>query len=50
MSDQWLPVETAKVTLASEILELTERLAAHAHAVWARQRIADGWAVRTSAG
>jgi hypothetical protein len=34
---------TAGVLLSPDILELTEQLARHAHAVWARQRLADGW-------
>ena len=37
------PVDTSSIDLAPGILELTEKLAEHAHEVWARQRIADGW-------
>ena len=37
------PIDTARVTLTEEVLELTERLAEHAHDVWARQRLAEGW-------
>jgi hypothetical protein len=37
------PVDTSGIELPSELLELTERLAEHAHDVWARQRLADGW-------
>ncbi len=37
------PINTSHVELTAEILQLTERLAEHAHEVWARQRIADGW-------
>jgi hypothetical protein len=39
------PIDTSRVALTPEILELTERLAEHAHDVWARQRLADGWAL-----
>lgn len=37
------PIDTSGVTLSPEILELTERLAEHAHEIWARQRLQDGW-------
>ena len=37
------PIETLKIKLPLEILELTERLAENAHDIWARQRLADGW-------
>jgi hypothetical protein len=37
------PIDTSKVQLNDEILELTERLAENAHEVWAQRRIADGW-------
>jgi hypothetical protein len=37
------PIDTSDVKLSLEILELTERLAEHAHEVWARQRLLDGW-------
>jgi hypothetical protein len=37
------PLDTARVTLAPHLLELTESLARNAHDVWARQRLADGW-------
>ncbi|HKI31969.1 MAG TPA: RyR domain-containing protein [Gemmataceae bacterium] len=37
------PIDTGNVTLPPEILELTERLAEHAHDVWARERLAQGW-------
>jgi ryanodine receptor 2 len=43
MSYQPQPIDTAAVTLPGELLQLTERLAEHAHDVWARQRLADGW-------
>jgi ryanodine receptor 2 len=37
------PIETAEVELTPDILELTERLAEHAHDIWARQRMSEGW-------
>jgi hypothetical protein len=37
------PIDTSKVQLNDEILELTERLAENAHEVWGQRRIADGW-------
>ena len=38
------PIDTSKVNLSEEILELTEQLAENAHEVWAQRRIAEGWA------
>lgn len=43
MSYEPRPVDTSGVELPPELLALTERLAEHAHDVWARQRLADGW-------
>ncbi len=37
------PIDTSGVELSPEILELTERLAEHAHEIWAKQRLLDGW-------
>ena len=37
------PLDTSGVTLSPELLELTERIAANVHDVWAAGRIADGW-------
>lgn len=37
------PVDTSDVTLADDILELTELLARNTHEVWAQKRMADGW-------
>jgi hypothetical protein len=37
------PIDTSKVQLNHEILELTERLAENAHEVWAQRRMAEGW-------
>jgi ryanodine receptor 2 len=38
-----LPIDTSAVELSPDVLALTERLAEHAHDIWARQRIKDGW-------
>jgi hypothetical protein len=43
MAYQPRPINTDAVTLPPEVLELTERLSEHAHDVWARERIAQGW-------
>ena len=37
------PISTADVALPEQILRLTEVLARNLHAIWARQRIAEGW-------
>lgn len=37
------PIDTSGVDLPQDLLALTDRLAAHNHDVWARQRIAEGW-------
>jgi RyR domain len=37
------PVDTTRIALSEEILALTEPLARNVHAVWARQRLRDGW-------
>ena len=37
------PLDTSAVVLDDQILELTELLAKHAHDLWARQRLGDGW-------
>ena len=37
------PVDTSNIRLQPELLGLTEQIAANVHAVWARQRIAEGW-------
>jgi ryanodine receptor 2 len=37
------PIDTSKVELTPEILDLIEKLAANTHDVWAAQRIAQGW-------
>jgi hypothetical protein len=37
------PINTAAVKLPAELEKLVERLAEHVHAIWAKQRIEDGW-------
>ena len=37
------PISTNDVTLSSEILELSEKIAENVHEVWAQSRIAEGW-------
>jgi RyR domain-containing protein len=37
------PVDTSGVALPAEIVAITEHLARNVHAVWARQRLRDGW-------
>jgi class 3 adenylate cyclase len=37
------PLDTQSTRLPPELLELTELLARHAHYIWGRQRLADGW-------
>jgi hypothetical protein len=37
------PINTSEIKLPAALLELTERLAEHAHDIWAQRRLADGW-------
>jgi len=37
------PIDTSKVALPADLLELTELLAKNTHDIWAQQRIAEGW-------
>jgi hypothetical protein len=37
------PIDTSAIVLADDIRELTEKLAANTHEVWARTRISQGW-------
>ena len=37
------PIDTSKIELSSDLLELTEILAKNTHEVWATQRLAQGW-------
>lgn len=37
------PIDTSKVELPEDLLELTERIAENVHENWSVGRIADGW-------
>ena len=37
------PIDTSKIKLSNELLELTEKIAENVHEVWAQGRISDGW-------
>lgn len=37
------PLDTSKVVLSEEIMELREKIAENVHDVWAAGRIAEGW-------
>jgi hypothetical protein len=37
------PIDTSKVQLDNQLLQLTEQLAENAHDHWARRRMAEGW-------
>lgn len=37
------PIDTSKIVLPSELLELTEKIAENVHDVWAQGRIREGW-------
>lgn len=37
------PIDTSRVTLPRDLIDLTEVLARNAHDAWARLRIAQGW-------
>lgn len=37
------PINTSRIKLSSDLLELTETLAEHAHDTWATLRIQEGW-------
>lgn len=37
------PISTDDITLSSEIMELSEKIAENVHEVWARSRMAEGW-------
>ncbi len=43
MSCQPHPIDTSRVALSKELLELTERLAENAHDIWATRRMSEGW-------
>ncbi len=37
------PIDTSKIELPEELLELTEKIAENVHENWSARRIADGW-------
>lgn len=37
------PIDTSKIVLPADLLELTERIAENVHENWSAGRIADGW-------
>lgn len=37
------PIDTSKIMLSDELIELTEMIAANVHDVWAVGRIKEGW-------
>ncbi|MCX6619545.1 MAG: RyR domain-containing protein [Acidobacteria bacterium] len=37
------PIDTSAVILPPQLIELTERLAEHAHDTWALRRMGEGW-------
>ena len=37
------PIDTSSITLDSDLLALTERIAENVHEVWAQSRIGEGW-------
>lgn len=37
------PIDTSDITLPSELVSLTEKIAENVHDVWASGRIAEGW-------
>jgi hypothetical protein len=43
MTYQPKPIDTSDVQLSATLLALTEQLAANAHDLYARQRMAEGW-------
>lgn len=48
MSYKPSPIDTSRVELSPEILQLTEKLAENSHDIWAAQRIQDGWTYGTT--
>ena len=43
MTYQPNPIDTSRINLPQDLNGLTERLAEHAHDVWAQRRISEGW-------
>jgi RyR domain len=45
MQYQPKPIDTSSIQLSKDLRDFTERLAEHAHDIWAKQRLADGWSL-----
>jgi hypothetical protein len=43
MTYQPSPIDTTRIELPEDLLQLTERLAENSHDIWAIQRQGDGW-------
>jgi len=41
------PIDTSRISLPAELVELTERLAQNTHDIWAQKRTAEGWTYGT---
>jgi len=37
------PIDTSKIELTQDLIQLTELLAENAHDIWAERRMAEGW-------
>ena len=37
------PINTESIALPRDLVDLTERLAEHAHDIWAQRRMEEGW-------
>jgi ryanodine receptor 2 len=37
------PIDTSKIEISQDILELVEKLAENTHDIWAKQRMSQGW-------
>ncbi len=37
------PIDTSKIILSNDLIELTELIAENVHDVWAKGRISEGW-------
>ena len=43
MSHEPTPIDTSNVSLPEDLAPLLEKLAEHAHDLWAMQRLSEGW-------
>ncbi|MDR1203333.1 MAG: Ryanodine receptor Ryr [Tannerellaceae bacterium] len=50
MKTQYIPrpLDTSRIELSADLLELTELLARNTHEVWSQQRLAEGWRYGTT--